>query len=318
MIRAEILRLASRLSASSGLSTLAERWHSRRGGVILAYHEIPGPVLASHLEVIGRMYRFVPLGEYLDRLVAGRATSGLAVITFDDGPAEVIEAAAEISEASGTPMTFYLPTRFLDTGEPYWFQELSPLMRRAPSGRLEIDGMKLHFSDPALFEGARERLGGLFRRAGSAGELEELLRRVRRALTGSEERPPGLEVPLAPTWDRVAELARRPELDFQSHSVNHLALGRLGEAEIEREMSESRRRIEEATGRRVDHFCYPYGGLAEIGDLAPVVARRLFRSGVTMSRGRCRAGLDTALLPRVPLYDSDTVEMVKLKLALAR
>ena len=77
-------------------------------------------------------------------------------------------------------------------------------------------------------------------------------------------------------------------------------------------------RIEEVTGRRVEHFCYPFGGVPEIGDAAPRIARRRFRSATTLLRGRCGAGADVAYLPRVPLYEGDSEPVVALKVATAR
>ena len=77
-------------------------------------------------------------------------------------------------------------------------------------------------------------------------------------------------------------------------------------------------RIEEMTGRRVEHFCYPFGGLDEIGESAPIQARRRFRSATTMLRGRCNSASDPLMLPRSPLYEGDSGPLVALKVAAAR
>ena len=76
-------------------------------------------------------------------------------------------------------------------------------------------------------------------------------------------------------------------------------------------------RIEELTGRRVEHFCYPYGGSAEISAAAPSM-----RATASARRPRSCAGAaapaDLALLPRVPLYEGDSKPIVALKVATAR
>jgi peptidoglycan/xylan/chitin deacetylase (PgdA/CDA1 family) len=117
---------------------------------------------------------------------------------------------------------------------------------------------------------------------------------------------------------RVRELAAREELSFEAHSISHLAVSRLPEERLQKEMEGSRARVEELTGRRVNHFCYPYGSPNEVGTVAPSLVRKLFHSGTTTSRGRCSAGVDLALLPRVPLDEGDSEEVAALKVGTAR
>ena len=289
-------------SASSPLLSWGlERANGRRGGVILAYHEVPAQVLRQHLTLLRERYRYVSLSELVGRVAANQSTVGLAAITFDDGYGPVVEDAARVSHENGWPMTFYLPTRYLDSRQPYWYQELRPLLDRSPERGANLG-----------------ELDSFFRRLRSEAEVEAELRRLRQTLHGSEERPAWLETTPPISWERVRELARNDALSFEAHTVNHLALSRLDDDAIAREMEACCCRIEEITGRRVEHFCYPFGGVAEIGDAAPRIARQRFRSATTLLRGRCSAGADVALLPRVPLYDGDSREIVALKVATAR
>jgi peptidoglycan/xylan/chitin deacetylase (PgdA/CDA1 family) len=116
----------------------------------------------------------------------------------------------------------------------------------------------------------------------------------------------------------VRELCRHDELSFQAHSINHLAVSRISEEMLKQEIEGCRKRIEEMTGREVHHFCYPYGSRNEVGASAPNTVRKLFRSATTTARGRCAAGVDLALLPRVPVDDADSEEVAVLKVASAR
>ncbi len=288
-------------AASPILSWGLERVNGRRGGVVLAYHELSAHTLREQLLAVSERYRYVSLSELVGRVAANQSTVGLAAITFDDGYGPVIEDAARISHEHGWPMTFYLPTRYLDSREPYWYQELRPLLDRA-SARGE-----------SLAE-----LDASFRRLRSEPEVEAKLRGLRLRLHGSEARPDWLETTPPISWERVRELSRNAAISFEAHTVSHLALSRLDDDTIASEMESCCRRIEEFTGRRVEHFCYPFGGLPEIGDAAPRIARRRFRSATTLLRGRCGAGADLAMLPRVPLYDGDSAAIVALKVATAR
>jgi len=315
--RDQALRLATQIFTKARLAGVLDKWNGRKGGFILVFHEISEAQLAKHLTQLSRSYTFVSLSEFTGRLADGKSTSGLAVITFDDGYGAVIESAARLARLHGWPMTFFLPTRYLDTREPNWYQELGPLLQRATRERLTLNGLNLSLHDPASRATALNTLDRRFKSLTSIEEINNLLRKLRYALLGSEEQPADLLMSEPISWERVRELSTREELSFEAHSVNHLALSRLSEKEMREEMEQCLMRIEEVTGRKVQHFCYPYGDPCDIGELAPRLARSLFRSATTMLRGRCRRNSDLALLPRIPLYERDSEQMVAFKVCLA-
>ena len=316
--RDTVIRCTSQVFAKACLTRALDKLNRRRGGIILAFHEISHAQLSKHLTQLSELYTFISLSEFVSRLAQGKSTSRLAVITFDDGYGPVIESAAQLAQLHGWPMTFFLPTRFLDTCEPYWYQELRPLLERATREHIAVGGMSLLLRDQASIAKALDMLDRRFTSLSSYDEVDDLLRSIRYALLGSEERPADLPTSQPIPWKRVRELVACEELSFEAHSVNHLALSRLTAEAVREEMMQSRARIEEVTGRQVHHFCYPYGGLGEIGPLAPRIACSLFRSATTMLRGRCHKDADPAMLPRIPLYEPDSEQKVALKVSFAR
>jgi peptidoglycan/xylan/chitin deacetylase (PgdA/CDA1 family) len=96
-------------------------------------------------------------------------------------------------------------------------------------------------------------------------------------------------------------LARGGIVSFESHGISHTAVAALGDEELEHELTASQRTIAEHTGKPCRHFCYPYGGSASIGIIAPARVARHYRSATTMARGRLGRHSLT-LLPRVPIY----------------
>jgi peptidoglycan/xylan/chitin deacetylase (PgdA/CDA1 family) len=305
-------------SASPIVSWALERAHARRGGVILVYHEVSARQLRQHLGLLSERYRYVSLSELVSRLAAKQSTAGLAAITYDDGYAPVVEDAAQLSAETGWPMTFYLPTRYLDTRQPFWYQELRPLLDRSAVRSGSLGGIAFKLGSPASNDAAFGALNRFFRSLRSEAQVETQLRELRRTLHGDEERPAWLETTEPISWERVRTLSRDAALSFEAHTVNHLALSRLDDEGIRAEMERCCNRIEEVTGRSVEHFCYPFGGLEEIGEAAQRQARRRFRSATTMRRGRCNGDSDLAMLPRVPLYEGDSRQMIALKVAAAR
>jgi peptidoglycan/xylan/chitin deacetylase (PgdA/CDA1 family) len=60
------------------------------------------------------------------------------------------------------------------------------------------------------------------------------------------------------SWGQVRELAEQGFV-FGSHGMSHTALAGRTDAELTHEVAESRRLMEEETGREIRFFCYPYG-----------------------------------------------------------
>jgi peptidoglycan/xylan/chitin deacetylase (PgdA/CDA1 family) len=99
-------------------------------------------------------------------------------------------------------------------------------------------------------------------------------------------------------WQRIKELAEAG-IEFGSHTVNHPDLTSLPPAETERELAESKREIEQRTGRRVAHFCYPYG---KWNQAVLHASLRHYRSACSTIAGTVRAKDDSSLLPRVDAH----------------
>ena len=61
------------------------------------------------------------------------------------------------------------------------------------------------------------------------------------------------------SWPELKELARVPGCEIGAHGLTHARLDELGDAELSRELSESRRRLENALGRPVTAMTWPHG-----------------------------------------------------------
>jgi peptidoglycan/xylan/chitin deacetylase (PgdA/CDA1 family) len=64
------------------------------------------------------------------------------------------------------------------------------------------------------------------------------------------------------SWNTIRELAHFG-LDFGAHTATHPNLSRLEDGAAREEVLASRREVEDHTGRPVECFAYPYGGISE-------------------------------------------------------
>jgi peptidoglycan/xylan/chitin deacetylase (PgdA/CDA1 family) len=115
------------------------------------------------------------------------------------------------------------------------------------------------------------------------------------------------------TWDELGDLAERG-VEIGSHTLTHPHLPRLSDAELERELDESRRRFEDVLGRPCRYLAYPFG------DDDERVYRAAERAGYAAAfslRGSADK-TDRYALPRVDLYRRDGLIRTTLKTSFVR
>jgi len=308
--------IAARTLRAVGAYGALERARGRsRGGFVLAYHNLSA---ARFVEQIAALAPSRPIGldELVERHARGASTEGLFAITFDDGVGETVRAITAAATAHGWPVTFYLPTAYLDAPGGMPFQWLRAIERHAPLVAIEAAGETFDFRVPgAIRDFARATTKTMYTRPWA--EYGPRLRALADALVaGGLVAPELLAAPPAVTWPEVEKLAREGVVSFESHGITHTAVAALDDQALERELVESRRAIAAHTGRECRHFCYPYGGAASIGAAAPSQVARHYRSATTMARGRLgHHALE--LLPRVPVYPHDDAALVQLKVLTA-
>lgn len=309
-------RLAARgVSASGAYRPLNAACGRVAGGFILAYHNPSPERVVEHLRAL-EPNRPVPLGDLVDRHVRGVSTAGLFAITFDDGVGSTVRAIAPLARERSWPVTFFIPTAYVEERQAMPFQWLEAVRGYLPPERITV---RSEVVDLGGADGREVFLRDLTRRMYTRprGEYEPLIlalaeHLVERGLVG----PRQLELPEAVTWDEITALAKDDLIRFESHGVSHVAVAALSSSELERELCDSRDAIAARTGKACEHFCYPFGGRESIGEVAPQTVARVYKSAVTMLRGRLRKGR-REFLPRIPLYPQDDGGMARLKVLTA-
>jgi peptidoglycan/xylan/chitin deacetylase (PgdA/CDA1 family) len=284
------------------------------GGFVLAFHEISAERLAELVDSL-RPAEPIHLSELVKRSKERKSTSGLLAITVDDGVGDNVRSLARLANARAWPITFYLPTQYLDTGAGMifqWWRLLKPLL---PRRRLDLKSGVVDLSPPGSVEEMSRKMELQWHSQRLESYLPlttELLEIVLRegGLTRSAIQP-------APpiTWPEVTELSTNDLICFESHGVSHAAMSSLTGEEVVFEMKRSRDTVTEHTGRECRHLAYPFGNWQSIGARAVATAERFYDSAVTMSMGH----VDFAnpwLLPRIPLYPENSTLFARLKILL--
>ena len=109
-------------------------------------------------------------------------------------------------------------------------------------------------------------------------------------------------------WDALRDIADRG-VEVGSHTVSHPHLPELSDAELRRELSDSREAIEAELGRPCRYLAYPYG---EDDRRVHAAAQAAGYTGAYTLR-RKGDGLDRFAVPRVDVYRGDGMGRFALK-----
>ena len=113
------------------------------------------------------------------------------------------------------------------------------------------------------------------------------------------------------TWDELRALADRG-IEVGAHTISHPHLGDLTYMEVERELRESKERIEAEVGRPCHHLAYPYG------EHQAHIRRAARAAGFTAAFGQDPQGAtwaDPYQLPRAPVWRGEGTRMIAFKIS---
>ena len=313
---------------TTGVSTLVQnsRWRRERL-LILAYHGIAlddehiwnGSQYMSVETLRSRMLSLkksgcavLPLEEAIARLYRNDLPDNSVAITFDDGTYDFCQRAFPLLKEFDFPVTLYLTTYYSHYQKPVFDLMCSYLLWKGRNEAIDLKaltgaGLKMELRSPAAQETARLVIHAAARdRNLSAEEKDALLVN----LAGH------LKVDYAALLDRrmlhnlapgeVKQLAA-DGADIQLHTHRHRTPG--DRALFMREIEDNRRSIQEMTGTRPSHFCYPSGNYDRA--FFPWLRESGVVSATTCERGFAARSSNPLLLPRV--LDNNTLSTIEFE-----
>jgi peptidoglycan/xylan/chitin deacetylase (PgdA/CDA1 family) len=283
------------------------RWAHRHQVLIVTYHRfserdgagrISARAFAEQVKYLAAHYTLVPLS-LLDSCLQHRdLPPRLAAITIDDGYRDAYEIAFPILREHCAPATIFAVTEFVEGTAWLWTDKARYLTESASARAFEIG-----IGGRAL----RLELNGAASRAVAAALINAALKPLSEEARGAmidrlafelgvkpPERPPSEYGAI--NWRQAREMADAG-IEIGSHTLTHPILTGLSDARLREEVAQSRDRIQNALGRKVETFCYPNGDY----DLRTQreVARAGYRLAVTTDVGLNNALNDPLALRRI-------------------
>jgi peptidoglycan/xylan/chitin deacetylase (PgdA/CDA1 family) len=293
-VTTELKSLGHAISFHSGLSSVIAR---RQGcGRILMYHGVApqgAAELAAQLRYLARHFKVVSLGTMLDRIMNGSyPLADEIVLTFDDGLRNNLTVVYPILRELQLPATMFVCPALVESGVWLWNHEMRCRLQMLAIPDLAELRMKLlapGTSVDAIIEWMKTL--PLEQR-----RIAEAI--IRQATAGFQPTAAQKEAFDVMNWNDLRSLDCNL-ITVGSHTLSHPILTKLSGQEIEAEILESRRCLEQRLERKVDLFCYPNGAYDR---RAYQLVQKTYRAAVTTETGVIDGtdGLDVHRLPRIP------------------
>jgi peptidoglycan/xylan/chitin deacetylase (PgdA/CDA1 family) len=227
---------------------------------------VDAATLASQLDLIRRHHTPVTPDHHHAVHVHGEPAPGPCpvVLTIDDGYRDTLEVAHPLLRERGLPAMLFMTTGLADGPFWFWWDKIEYVVHEAPAAEHDLDvlgrTLRLDLRTPAGRRRAWSDVADRCRFASNETKLQ-FIDTLADTL--------GVDLPAeAPeryrgvTWDELRSMVREGLL-VGAHTVSHPILSRVPQSDGEREIGESRARLEQELACEIPWFCYPQGGPAD-------------------------------------------------------
>lgn len=294
---------------------------------VLMYHEIgrdDSPIEAwtvvrrsdflRQLDYLQRHYDLLSLDAAHQRMEQGfnQQQRPAAVLTFDDGNVGNLETLLPIIEERRVPVTVYVATGHVESGQCYWFDRLINALQEEPPQELDLrryglDAYRINYEKGARNWAEFQRLLVALK-ALDTQRREDLVQELVGKANGAQAKP-ALQ-PL--TIDGVRQLAASNWVTVGAHSHGHELLPQVGEEIACQSLLRSRELLQQWTGQAVNHFAYPSGDYSS--SVVDLVRRLGFATAMLTEQGLWRRQTSRFLIPRIAVGRYDSLESFKINL----
>jgi peptidoglycan/xylan/chitin deacetylase (PgdA/CDA1 family) len=305
-VSAGLKTIGHSISFHSGISAvMARRQACAR---ILMYHGVPAEgalALAEQLRYLARNFKVVSLQAMVERLANDRvAGANELTLTFDDGLHNNFSVVYPILRQLQVPATYFVCPGLIGSGQWLWSHEVRCRLQTLSAVALAELRARLLAPDASV-EGMVEWMKKLKRP--QRQRVEEVIRAATVDFRPTLAQRDAYELM---DWDGL--LALDPKLiTVGSHTLTHPVLTTLTAEEIDFELRESRRCLEQKLHRTVDFFCYPNGSYdARVYQ----AVKNNYRAAVTTETGvlNGKDELDLHRLPRIPSAENPALTAWRL------
>ena len=270
-------RLLSKIQRSSrlilytlGLEKFLYKSHRKRD-LVLMFHNVLSETsqdinlrnigvdyFQNMMKYISKNYEIVPLADLKN------PGSGRIAITFDDGLINNLRYAAPVLKKLNLPATFFATTTWINGEACIWPDEVS-LILSSVQHDVEFNGEIFRKSSFNQFRSLKngQRLDEVLT-ISSQSKVDEWMRVMRQSsnydVLSDTEREDAWRIMKG---EEIKILAGQKGIEIGSHGVTHRNMTLLSDDELMFELIESKKYLEQVTGKTVNAFAFPFGAYSD-------------------------------------------------------
>lgn len=271
---------------------------------------LPVELFKQQVDYLRRNFEIISIQEFEDRFKTKSFTNREAVLTFDDGYESMLRVVDPILRRYNLPYTVFVSTHNITTGDLFTTSVNRLVVRTDAIDCVSIPSQ--HIDEKLTSHSERisvsKRISKIFK-AADIDTTERIDNELRANLPKGklEELKNKYKSVIPMNWNQVRELASREGVTIGSHCCRHLSCHSNQDIQIvERELTESKKIIENELGVECRYFAYPNGSFtSESND----ILRNTYSLGFSIvAEERIDYQNDLAVIPRLYVfgYDIDT------------
>jgi peptidoglycan/xylan/chitin deacetylase (PgdA/CDA1 family) len=273
-------------------------------------------IFENQIRYLANKYRFISLKDYSDVLHGRRVSlpDYSIILTIDDGYEDNYILAYPILKKYSIPATIFITTNFISHKQWLFSDKLQFILKNSKEPIFSFAlGDTIHGFEVDTFEKWHKTQLTIFNFCRTLSEEDKgalVGKLVKHLRVDVPEESNGDFRPL--NWAQIREMNANG-IEFGSHTCSHPILSSLTQEQIERELIDSRKEIEENTNSQAYSFCYPNGQPTDFDDRAVDVLNKAgYECAVTTVPGHNQPGnADPFLLRRIALGEADEAETAR-------
>lgn len=227
------------------------------------------------------------------------------LVTIDDGWIDNYDFAFPILKKYEIPAVIFVPTDYISAGNLFWQEELlmrlTWLLRSGDEAQIKVLAEILQLNKPPGLIDIEDIRNYVIRlKTSDYSYIGQHLERLRADLHPFGEFE---HYNRYMTWEQVTEMSEAG-ISFASHAMSHRILCRLSDADCSRELTESRRIIEDKLGNDVHTITYPNGNHDQ--RVMKLARDAGYTIGFGTQNGLCGGDADPLSIPRMNVHGNNS------------
>ena len=308
-------------------------WINRNKLLVLAYHGIyDGPKtfnllpetfvhvddMTAQLKFIKKRYNVVSPADVLDSIERGSILPpNSALVTFDDGYESFYRLAAPVLAGLRIKTIVFIPTRYMDRHEPFWFDILWYFIQYSSYENLQWLGSLLNIDMTNRNRALIKKPAFSRMKRMPLEKRDDLMISVTQRVqeySGSRSAMISLFYPM--NYEQARYLSNNGDVFLGGHTHSHTILSAISETEAAEEIKINKEKIEQSLNKACVFFAYPNGKEYDFNQTHKDILMNIgYKAAFSLTQKRSLINKDPFDISRIHIAPEDTIISLDFRLS---